>query len=124
MKKKRVFISFDFDNDKVLKDFMFGQSKLPDSPFEMSDWSMKEEAPQPNWASEARSRIKRSDIVIVMVGHKTYRAPGVLKEVKIAREEGIPIVQIIGYSGEDYIAVPGAGQLYRWDWENLKKILA
>jgi hypothetical protein len=124
MAKKRVFISFDFDNDKALRDFIVGQSKLPDSPFEISDWSMKEEAPQPSWTSEARSRVKRCDTVIVMVGRQTHRAPGVLKEVKMAREEGIPIVQIIGYKGEDYIAVPGAGQLYRWNWENLKKLLA
>jgi hypothetical protein len=31
-KKKRVFVSFDFDNDKILKEFIIGQSKLPDSP--------------------------------------------------------------------------------------------
>lgn len=124
MAKKRVFFSFDFDNDKVLKDFMVGQSKLPDSPFEISDWSMKEAAPQPNWANEARSRIKRCDRVIVMVGAQTHRAPGVLKEVEIAREEGIPIVQITGYGDEDYRAVSNAGRLYRWNWENLKNLLA
>ena len=37
MANKRVFISFDFDNDKRLKDFIIGQSKLPDSPFEVID---------------------------------------------------------------------------------------
>ena len=124
MAKKRVFISFDFDNDKALKDFLLGQSRLPDSPFEVSDWSMKEAAPERNWEHEARAKIKRSDVVIVMVGPKTHKAPGVLKEVKIAREESIPIVQIIGYRDGDYIAVPDAGRLYRWDWENLKKLLA
>jgi len=35
--KPRVFISFDFDNDKALKDFLVGQSKNTDSPFEISD---------------------------------------------------------------------------------------
>lgn len=124
MAKKRVFISFDFDNDKVLKDFMVGQSKLPDSPFEISDWSMKEEAPQRNWEDEARARIKRSDVVIVMVGPKTHKASGVLNEVGIAREEGIPIFQIIGYKDGDYEPVPSAGRLYRWDWDNLKKLLS
>jgi len=47
--KPRVFVSFDFDNDKILKDFIIGQSKLSDSPFEISDWSMKEAAAQANW---------------------------------------------------------------------------
>lgn len=34
MAKKKVFVSFDFDNDKTLKDFIIGQAKLADSPFE------------------------------------------------------------------------------------------
>jgi hypothetical protein len=42
MAKTKVFISFDFDNDETLKDFLVGQSKLEDSPFELADWSIKE----------------------------------------------------------------------------------
>ncbi len=38
--KKRVFVSYDFDNDKTLKDFIVGQSRLPDSPFEVIDHSL------------------------------------------------------------------------------------
>lgn len=37
--KKKVFVSFDFDNDARLKDFIIGQAKNPDSPFEVSDYS-------------------------------------------------------------------------------------
>ena len=124
MNRKRAFVSFDFDNDKVLKDFIIGQAKLPDSPFEVADWSMKEAAPQSNWEREAEARIRRSDIVIVMVGRRTHRAPGVLKEVAMARRNSVPIVQIIGYKNSSPSAVPNAGRLYRWDWENLKKILS
>ena len=120
--KPRVFVSFDFDNDKILKDFIAGQSKLSDSPFEISDWSMKEAAPQANWEAEARARINRSDMVIVMVGTKTDKAPGVLKEVKIARALKKPIYQIIGYKNGNYTPVPNAGRLYSWNWDNLKKL--
>ncbi|WP_291648972.1 hypothetical protein [Bosea sp. (in: a-proteobacteria)] len=42
MAKKRAFISFDYDNDETLKTFLIGQAKLPDSPFELADWSIKE----------------------------------------------------------------------------------
>jgi len=90
--KPRVFISFDYDNDKALKDFLVGQSKT----FEISDWSMKEEAPEEYWETEAERRISRSDMVIVMVGPKTHNAPGVLKEVWITRKLEKPIYQIIG----------------------------
>lgn len=123
MAKKGVFVSFDFDNDKVLKDFIIGQAKLKDSPFEVMDHSLKEAAPMKDWEDKARAAIKRSEIVIVMVGPKTHKASGVLKEVKMAREEDKKIIQIIGYKDGDYTAVPDAGRLYAWNWENLKKIL-
>lgn len=125
MAKKKAFISFDFDNDRVLKDFIAGQAKMDSaSPFEMADWSMKEAAPQKDWKAEAESRIKRSDVVIVMVGKTTYKAPGVLAEVDMARRNGVPIVQVIGYRDSSPTAVPNAGKLYLWNWDNLKKILA
>jgi hypothetical protein len=37
----RVFISFDYDNDKDLKELLVGQAKNPDSPLEISDASVK-----------------------------------------------------------------------------------
>jgi len=124
MAKKRVFVSYDFDHDKIVKDFVIGQSRLPDSPFTVIDTSLKEAAPEATWETKARAAIKRSDLVIVMVGRYTHRASGVLKEVQMAREENKPIYQIIGYKDVDYTAVPNAGRLYRWNWPNLKKLLA
>ncbi len=123
MTKKRVFVSFDFDNDKTLKDLIIGQARLPESPFEVIDHSLKEAAPMTTWEEKARAAIGRSEIVLVMVGRSTHRAPGVLKEISMARSAGIPIVQMIGYKGDDYTQVPNAGRLYRWNWENLKKLL-
>ena len=115
--KSRVFISFDFD--KVLKDFLVGQSKKTVSPFEISDWSMKEEAPEEHWEEEAERRIDHSDMVIVMVGPKTHGASGVLKEVRITRKLEKPIYQIIGSKNRNYKPVPDAGRLYSWNWDNL-----
>lgn len=123
-RKKRVFVSFDFDNDRVLKEFLIGQSRLPDSPFEIIDCSLKEAAPMKTWEDKARRAIKGSDLVIVIVGDRTFKAPGVLKEVAMAREEDIRIIQMIGRKDADYRAVPDAGRLYAWSWENLKKLLS
>lgn len=120
---KRAFISFDFDEDQQLKHFFAGQLKLPESPFAAADWSMKEAAPQANWEDEAEDRILRSDIVIVLVGPKTHRAPGVRKEVAIARRLCKPIVQVIGYKDSHPTPVPNAGRLIRWSWPNLTRIL-
>lgn len=125
MAKKKVFVSFDFDHDKVLKDFIIGQSKLSDSPFEISDHSLKEAKPEKDWLDHASRAIARSDVVIFMLGSKTKNASGVLKELKIANEKGKNKFQIIGYkNGSSDWAIPGAGRTYKWDWQNLKKLLA
>ena len=79
MVKKRVFFSFDFDEDQNLKHHMVGQLKLDTSPFAAADWSMKEAALQRDWEAEAESRISRSDVVVVLVGPNTHNAPGVLQ---------------------------------------------
>ncbi len=120
---KKIFVSFDFDNDRALKEFIIAQSNLSDSPFSVSDLSLKEAAPEQDWEAKAHRAIARSDIVLVMVGPKTHKASGVLKEVKMARELDKLIVQVIGYKNGNYTAVPNAGRLYKWNWENLKKIL-
>ena len=125
MAKKRVFVSFDFDNDKTLKDFIIGQANLPDSPFECIDHSLKEAAPEKDWLEKARAAINRCEVFIVMLGPKTKNASGVLKEVKIANELKKDKFQIIGYKdGSSDWAVADAGRVYSWNWENLKKLLA
>jgi MTH538 TIR-like domain (DUF1863) len=123
MSKKKVFISFDFDQDKVLKDLLIGQSHNPDCPFDVIDSSLKEAAPEKHWAEKAAEKILKADQVIVLVGAQTHRAPGVLKEIDLARKHHKKIVQIIGHKDGQYKRVPRAGTLYRWTWDNLKKIL-
>lgn len=124
MTKTRVFVSFDFDNDKALKDFIIGQARNPDSPFEVSDHSLKEAAPEKDWEKKARAAISRADKFIVMLGPRTTKAPGVLKEVLMAQEMQKSRFQLIGYrDGSETWAVPGGGRTYAWDWNNLKNLL-
>lgn len=123
-RKRRVFVSFDFDNDKFLKDAIIGQAKNDDSPFEIENWSIQEAAPESDWLEKAEARIKRSDTVLVMLGEKTYRASGVKKEVKITNDLDKHKFQIIGYSDKTCPRVEGAGAVYKWTWANLKDLLA
>lgn len=124
MAMKRVFFSFDFDNDQALKTMMQGQLKFPASPFKAADWSMKEAAPQRKWEQEADSRIKRSDVVVVLLGTYTHRAPGVRKEVAMARRHGIRLVQVILKRGSNPTRVRDGGRVIRWSWPNLKSVLS
>ncbi len=125
MAKKKVFVSFDYDNDKTLKEFIIGQAKNSDSPFEVSDNSLKEAKPEKDWLEHAKRAIGRADVFIIMLGPKTRNASGVLKELKAAVEKNKPKFQIIGYrDGSSDWAVPGGGRTYSWNWENLKKLLS
>ena len=118
MARKKVFISFDYDNDMVLKEFIVEQSKNSDSPFELSDYSLKEAAPESNWLDKARRAIARADVFIIMLGSKTRWASGVLKELKIANEKQKTKFQIIGYkNGTEDWAIQGGGRVYRWNWD-------
>ena len=124
MAKKRVFVSFDFDNDKALREFIIGQARNSESPFEVADHSLKEAAPQRDWEAKARRAIGRSEVFIVMLGPKTKKASGVKKEVAFANELGKKKFQIIGYrDGSSDWRVPNAGRVYAWSWDNLKKLL-
>lgn len=123
--KAKVFIGFDYDNDRSLKDLLVGQAKNEDSPFEISDWSLKEAAPEKDWKEKAEEKIKRVDILCVIAGEKTHKASGVLKEIEIADNlngEGYDIkkFQLIGYSDKDCPHVEGAGRRITWTWDNLK----
>jgi len=122
MAKKRIFVSFDFDRDRTLKEFIIGQARSGAIPVEIIDTSLKEAAPMATWQQKAEAAIKRSELVVVMVGPQTHRAPGVLKEVAMARRNQIPIVQIVGYRNSNPPAVDNAGRLYRWTHDNLKNL--
>lgn len=125
MTKKRIFVGFDFDNDRHLKDFIIVQTRNPDSPFEVADFSLKESQPEWNWEIKARQAIQNANVFIVMLGPKTRYASGVRKEVTMAAELRMRSFQIIGHSyGSVNCAVPNGGRVYRWSWPNLRKLLS
>jgi hypothetical protein len=122
-RKKRVYVCFEFDKDKALKDLLIGQSRHKETPFEVIDHSLKEPAKEKEWKEKAEAHIRRADVVIVLLGATTHKASGVAEEIAIAHREKKRIVQIIGYKGVKHHRIPGAGRLYAWTWDNLKKIL-
>lgn len=125
MAKKRVFVSFDYDHDETLKTFLIGQAKHEDSPFELTDWSIKE-AIDDNWKKHARTRIRAVDLVIAICGKHTDTATGVSAEITIAQEEKVDYVLLQGYS-EGTAVKPKAARttdkVYKWTWDNLKALV-
>jgi hypothetical protein len=125
MAKTKVFISFDYDYDETLKDFLVGQSKLEDSPFELADWSIKE-AISEDWKKKARTRIKSVDVVAVVCGKNTDSAAGVSAEVVIAQEEKVSYFLLQGYKDggcKKPKAAKATDKMYEWTWKNLKSLI-
>ena len=87
-KTTRVFISFDYDHDDDVRVMLLGQAKHRDTPFSFENWSIKQETE--GWKEDARKRIRRCDVVIVICGHYTGSATGVAAEIAIAREKSVP----------------------------------
>lgn len=120
----RVFVSFDYDNDSDLKTLLVGQSRLPDSPFVIADWSIK--TASPGWQAEARRRIRASDVVAVICGEHMYTANGVSVEVTIAKAERIPYFLLKGRANKTCTrptATSSTDKMYEWTWDNLKKLV-
>ena len=123
--KKRTFISFDYDHDSDLKVLLAGQAKNQDTPFEISDWSVKEEL-SGDWKEKAREKIKKVAVVIVICGEYTDSATGVNAELKIAQEENINYFLLYGRSDKTCKKPKSAKEsdkMYKWTWENLKNLI-
>jgi hypothetical protein len=125
MAKKRVFISFDYDHDLDLKNLLVGQAKHPDSPFEITDVSIKE-AISEDWKKKARERIRGCDTVAVICGVHTDTATGVAAELAMAKEVGRPFFLLWGRAEQACKKPTTANdtdKIYRWSWENLKALI-
>ena len=126
MAKTKVFISFDYDHDASLKTLLVGQAANQDTPFELSDWSIKEHIDE-DWKKKARTRIKSVDVVVIICGQHTDTAIGVSAELQIAKEEGTLYFLLQGYADKHAKRPRAAGsneKIYLWTWENLKKLIA
>ena len=62
--KNRVFISFDYHNDKGCKIMLAGQAKLPDSPFDFTDASVDEHLTG-DWKDKVKRRVLRGQARIL-----------------------------------------------------------
>ncbi|GAB2627873.1 TIR domain-containing protein [Novilysobacter erysipheiresistens] len=125
MAKKRVFISFDYHNDKNCKVMLAGQANLPDSPFDFKDSSVDDHLTG-DWKDKVKRRMDNVDIVIVLCGTKTHTAAGVAAELKIAKEKAKPYFLLAAHSDKTCTKPTSADsndKLYKWEWENLKKLV-
>jgi MTH538 TIR-like domain (DUF1863) len=93
-----VFVAFAIE-DETQRDFLKGQSLHPRQPFEFIDMSVKE-AYDKDWKEKVRTRIRRSDGVIVLVSKSSLTSSGQKWEIECAKEEKKKIRGIWAYSND------------------------
>ena len=121
----KTFISFDFEHDEDLRNLLVGQSKNENSPFEIADWSVKEEL-SGDWKGKVRNHIKKVDQVIIICGEHTDTATGVSVELKMVQEEEKPYFLLKGRDDKECKKPNSAksnDKIYDWTWDNLKKLI-
>jgi hypothetical protein len=117
--KKVVFIAFAIEDERQ-RDFLKGQSLNTKSPFEYIDMSVKEPYDK-DWKERVRTRIKRSDGVIVLVSKNSLKSSGQKWEIQCAREEGKKIRGIWAYT-DDCTDLEGVYTRV-WTWDNIKDFI-
>lgn len=112
---KIVFIAFAIEDVRI-RDMIKGQSLNSDSPFEYVDMSVKE-AYDDEWKKKVRTRILRSDGVLVVVSKSSTSSSGQKWEIQCAQEENKKIRGIWAYK-EDRTNLVGVNTMV-WSWDNI-----
>ena len=120
----RVFVGF-AKEDITCRDFLVGQAKNNNSPFEFVDMSVKEPWSS-EWKTKCREKIKRCDGFIALISKNTSGADGARWEIKCADEESIPILGIYCYSNDKPATLPAEISGYpvkNWTWPNIENFI-
>ena len=125
-KNKRVFISFDYGNDKDIKGCLANQCKeLNYCPFDIVDLSLTDPIEE-KWKVEVRQRIRSCDCVIFLCGEHSDQSNGMAAEFSITREEKKPYFLLKGRRKKT-VSKPrnsvSEDKIYPWKWKTLKKLL-
>jgi len=124
-RKTKVFVSFYFDHDQDLKNLFVGQAQHDNTPFELSNLSVKQ-ALLGDWRAKVRQKIMNSEQVVVICGEYTHTATGVSDELRMAQELGKPYFLLKGKSDKTCTwpsGVKDTDKMYRWTWENVGLLL-
>ncbi|MDR0770618.1 MAG: TIR domain-containing protein [Burkholderiales bacterium] len=121
MADPRAFISFDFDHNETEKNLFVGQSKNSKTPFAIQDWSAKSSMPQSQWEAIVKEKINKSNMLIVLVGKTMASATGVAKEIKMAKDQNVPVFGVYVGGADSTSNLPDGlarDRTIKWNWDD------
>lgn len=117
--KKTIFIAFAIE-DKNQRDLLKGQSLHTDTEFDYIDMSVKD-AYASEWKKHVRTRIRRSDGIIVLVSENSLASTGQKWEIACAKEENKKILGVWAYT-KDRTKINGLNTK-TWTWPNITNFI-
>ena len=117
--KKVVFVAFAIEDEKS-RNLLKGQSLNTKCPFEYVDMSVKE-AYDEDWKERVRTRIRRSDGVIVLVSKNSLKSSGQNWEISCAKAEKKKI-RGLWISKDDHTKLDGVNTVV-WTWDNVSEFI-
>ena len=126
MADPRAFISFDFDHNETEKTLFVGQSKNSKTPFSIQDWSAKSSMPQSKWEAIVEEKIKKCNMVIVLVGKYMASATGVNKEIKMAKNNNVPVFGVYVGGANTTSNLPDGlsrTRVVKWEWDKIAEMI-
>jgi len=122
MADPRAFISFDYDHNSTDKVLFAGQAKNSRTPFSIQDWSSKSPLPQAQWEALIKEKINKCNFLVVLVGKSMSSASGVVKEIKMAKDQNVPVFGVYVDGAGTASTLPDGLQRNRtiaWDWAKI-----
>ena len=122
MADPRAFISFDVDHNSDEKVLFAGQAKNSKTPFTIQDWSAKSSMPQSQWEAIVKEKINVCNMVIVLVGKCMASATGVAKEIKMAKDQNVPVFGIYVGGADSTSNLPDGlsrNRTIKWNWDDI-----
>lgn len=122
MADPRAFISFDFDHNETEKTLFVGQSKNSKTPFSIQDWSAKLAMAQSEWEAIVKDKINKCNMLIVLVGKTMASATGVAKEIKMAKDQSVPVFGVYVDGANSSSNLPDGlprNRTISWNWEDI-----
>ena len=122
MADPRAFISFDFDHNETEKILFVGQSKNSKTPFSIQDWSAKSSMPQSQWEAIVKDKINKSNMLIVLVGKTMASATGVAGEIKMAKDQNVPVFGVYVDGADTSSNLPeglARNRTIKWNWDDI-----
>lgn len=95
---KVIFVAFAIEDERQ-RDFLKGQSLSPRAPYEFIDMSVKEPYDF-GWKNKVRTRIRRSNGVLVLVSKNSSASEGQKWETQCAKDESKPLLGVWAYADD------------------------